>query len=588
MASWAAKNQRIRACDGLRAIALLGVISFHVWPDRVPGGYLGVNIFFVLAGFFVSRKIYYSLVRDGRFSLRGFYQKRFLRLYLPLVPLLIATNLWTYFFQPSVHSNVQQSTPSVLLFCSNIYQLLGHSSYFATHGNFQPLTHLWALALEAQFYLLFPLLFLLLSRVLRQRWRQIAAVLFGVSVLSAVLMAVRYQPGVDPTPIYYSLLCRLFAFTLGAGAALAYLPTQAAKNVLTRSKSARGLMASACLLIIVISFFFMDYQNHYVYLGGMFLYSLVTACCIILVHTQDLSVSRLLSSPYLLFLSQRSYSFYLWQYTLQVLGNSWFAFSTTPIAARHLLGFILLLVIGEVSYRLFEQRKVIFLPDHNCRRLLVAASLLLLVVMQVNLRPTIADIPPQPVPQPVEQNETDIHGKDVEKELQQLRLIAVGDSVLDMAKEQLKLHLPKCTVDAKISRQIGQGLKTLSALKDEGTSGDVILISLGTNGDFREHVLDQYYQLAGEKPLIFITTVMPDSWEQSVNDKLRHYAATHPGVYIADWYALAKNHAEWFYSDGTHPKPEGVQQLVALILQQLEEILVTSEVVPSHRSCRGY
>ena len=92
-------------------------------------------------------------------------------------------------------------------------------------------------------------------------------------------------------------------------------------------------------------------------------------------------------------------------------------------------------------------------------------------------------------------------------------------------------------------------------------------------------MLDQYYQLAGEKPLIFMTTVMPDSWEQAVNDKFRQYAATHPGVYVVDWYALAKNHPEWFYRDGTHPKPEGVRQVVNLIVQEL----VSSDLVTGNR-----
>lgn len=585
MADSTARRQRIQACDGLRAIALLGVTAFHVWPNRVPGGYFGVNIFFVLAGFFVSQKIYNSLVREKQFDLWDYYQKRFRRLYAPLIPLLLTINLWTYFVQPGVYTNVRQSTPSVLLFFNNIYQLLGNRSYFATHGNFQPFTHMWALALEAQFYLLYPLLILLLWRVFHDQWQKTGSALLGLSVLSAVLMAVRFQVGIDPTPIYYSLLCRLFAFTIGGAAAFYYLPAAPKKNLQAKvPQPIRDVMAVGCLVIIVTTFFFADYQNPFVYQGGMFFYSLVAAFCTILIYPDDLKVTRLLSIPLLQGLSRRSYSYYIWQYCLLVLGNSWYAFSTTPIAIRQLEHFCLLLVIGEISYRCFERGAISF-SNRRLRRLLATTGILLLVFMQFNVHPIVAHTPPTPTPppaptpEPVEPSEDGLT-EQVLAELKQLRPIVIGDSVLDMASATLKHYLPECIFDAKISRQIWQGVKVLETLKNEGKTGDAILISLGTNGDFRESVLDQYYELADGVPLIFLTTVMPDSWEQSVNKKFRQYAATHPGVYVADWYAVAKDHPEWFYSDGTHPRPEGVQQLVELILQQLSEIGTTEGAIP--------
>ena len=395
----------IQACDGLRAIALMGVIAFHVWPDKVPGGYFGVNVFFVIAGFFVSRKIYCSLQRDQQFSLFNYYRKRLMRLYLPLIPLLVAVNLWTYFVQPKVYANVRNSTPSVLLFYNNIYQLRGSHSYFATHGNFQPFRHMWSLSLEMQFYLLYPLLIVLLWRILGQRWRSTGSALLGFSVLSAVSMAVRYHAGVDPTPIYYSLLCRMFAFTIGGAAAFYYLSTPLAEFLQRLTDCTRNFMAIVCLVVIITAFFFMDYQNRFVYQGGMFLYSLLVALCIILLYPQDLSIARLLSSRLFRGLSSRSYSYYIWQYTLMVLGADWFAFSTTPMAVRRLLHFALLLVIGEVSYYFFEQKGITRL---NYRRLLLTAGVLLLVLMQINLRPTMAENPPELIPQPAESDQPQV------------------------------------------------------------------------------------------------------------------------------------------------------------------------------------
>ena len=582
MADSRAKRQRILACDGLRAIALLGVTAFHIWPHHVPGGYFGVNIFFVLAGFFVSQKIYNSLVRGQRFNLMDFYRSRFRRLYAPLLPLLIGVNLWTYLLQPNVYKNVRESTPSVLLFFNNVYQLLGNRSYFATHGNFQPFTHMWTLALEVQFYLLYPLLVLLLWRVFGQQWHKTSAALFGLSLLSGAVMSVRYQVGIDPTPIYYSFLCRLFAFTLGGAAAFGYLPVASNNRLLHLPRPLRNLIAGACLFIIIATFFVADYQHPFVYRGGMLLYSLVAVGCILLVYPGDLGVARLLSLRGLQALSRRSYSYYIWQYCLLVLGTSWHAFSTTLIAIRNLQHFGLLLMLGEISYRFFEQRVISF-TNRRYQRLLVSSSLLLLVFMQLNLQPMMAQTPlsplpistPTPTPPPVQEPaapDDNSLSEEVLAELQQLRLLAIGDSVLDMVADLFQHYLPQSTVDAKISRQIWQGVEVLADLQEAGKNADVILISLGTNGDFKESVLEKYNQLAGDTPLIFLTTVMPDSWEQSVNKKLRNYADIHAGVYIADWYTLAKTHPEWFYDDGTHPKPEGAQQLVELILQQLAKL----------------
>ena len=576
----AIKKHRILACDGLRAIALLGVTAFHVWPNRVPGGFFAVNIFFVLAGFFVSQKLYYNLVAYGqsKHELGQFYQKRIERLYLPLIPLLIAVNLWTYFFQPNVYRSVRQSTPSVFLFFNNIYQLLGNNSYFATHGNFQPFRHMWTLALEMQFYLLYPLLVALLWRISKKQWCKISKTLLGLSVLSAILMAVRYNTGVDPTPIYYSFTCRLFAFTLGGAAAFYYLPLSAAEPFETKMpRHIRNLLAIGCLITVITAFFTLDYQQAFVYRGGMFLYSLIISLCIILLYPEDTGVAGLLSVPGLRFLSERSYSYYIWQYPLQVLDNSWFAFSTTPIVLRRLLHFALLLIIGEISYRLFEQH-VITSPKHR-HHPLITTGLLMLVCMYFSLQPATAQ-PSTPNLPPPELNKDVVDGE-TRVDLEQLRLLAIGDSVLEMTADQLKCYLPKCTVDAKISRQIWHGIDVLEKSLNEEGSYDAVLISLGTNGDFKESILDQYYLLAEGRPIIFLTTVMPDSWEQSVNSKFRRYAATHSRVYVADWYTLAKSHREWFYEDGTHPKPEGVERLVELILGQLNKLAATPNTNPT-------
>lgn len=567
-------SQRNLACDGLRSIALIAVTIFHVWPARLPGGYFGVNIFLVLAGYFSSQKIYHDLTAaNPHFHLLSYYRRRILRLFLPLLPMLIFTNVWTYHFQPNVFKNVYKSTASVLLSFNNIYQLLSNQSYFATHGNPQPFRHMWALSLEIQFYLLFPLLILFLWKVLGNNWHKISHALFLLASLSAVAMAARYRIGADPTPVYYAFHSRAFAFALGGAFACHHLAGTPAKKLSAGApRKLRKLVAFLSFGSIVLTFFWADYQNPLVYFGGMFAFSMVIGIFITTLLTTDSQATRLLANPLLTTISRRSYSYYLWQYPLQVLIGDWFAFSTAPIAKRYFLLFLTLLIMGEISYRLFEQGAAI-LRRRSSQRLLIAVGSLVLVVININLRPLMASAPEQiPLPPPAEGLEDepeDTQGDTV----QELHIFALGDSVLGMAEDVLQYWLPNCVIDAEISRQIWQGPDILEAYLDMNANCQAIIIGLGTNGDFKENLLEQYKLLAAGRPLIFVTTVMPDNWEQSVNAKLRRFAKSQASVYIADWYKLAKEQAEWFYADGTHPKPEGVDQLVPLIIERIEAAL---------------
>ncbi len=373
------KLSHVYSVDGLRALALLGVILFHMWPSSAPGGYFGVLIFFVIAGFFVSRNFVLEQ-SDGRYpSLARYYRKRFIRLYMPLLAMVVIVNLFSAAFAKDIYAYGISDTPSVLLGFNNIYQSLSGASYFESHGVFKPFTHLWALSLELQFYFIYPLCIRFMAFIFKNNVSRISLVLWVVSVLSGLYMAFSYVPGTDPTVVYYSSLSRIFSFTIGGAFAFSNIlslekislakvgggdfngPQGQISSLANRGFYKMGptpfqsLLALIILIILIIPFFTLSYNSSIPFRGGMFLYSVLVAYFIVLVYHDDVFLTPILACAPFRFLAQRSYSYYIWQYPIMMIFASILIHSTFPNSLSNLIQLALLLLIGEISYRLLER-----------------------------------------------------------------------------------------------------------------------------------------------------------------------------------------------------------------------------------------
>ncbi|PZP01393.1 MAG: acetyltransferase, partial [Dermacoccus nishinomiyaensis] len=214
------------ALDGLRALAVLGVLVFHLWPNAARGGWLGVDLFFVLSGYLITTLLVREYVQRGGIDLRGFWLARARRLMPTLVVVLLAVLVMaTFWTLPSRRPAVSLDVLSTLAYVANWHFISGDEAYFASNGTPSPLRHAWSLAIEEQYYLLFPLLLLALTRFLTRR-RHLAFWLLALAAASALWMAHLYVPGVDPTRVYYGTDTRAFELLIGAAAGAWIGPSQ--------------------------------------------------------------------------------------------------------------------------------------------------------------------------------------------------------------------------------------------------------------------------------------------------------------------------------------------------------------------------
>ena len=671
------KLSHVYTVDGLRTLALVAVVVFHMWTTVMPGGFLGVVIFFVLAGFFTSRNMVLEQVDRSYPPLLPYYRKKFIRLYLPLLAMVVLVNLWTFIVQPNIYPNAIHATPSVLLGYNNYFQLASEMSYFEMHGNFQPYTHLWALAMEMQFYLLYPVLIRIISAVVRSNVNKIAIVLWVLAFLSAGYMWFHYTPGSDPTNVYYSTLARAYAFLIGGAFAFSnvlslekislakvsdgdfngphgYIEPLAERGFYQMGPTPfHSILALMLMLCMIVPFFTSSYQDPFIFRGGMLIYSIVVGLFIVLIYHDDSILTPFMASKPMRVIAKRSYSYFIWQYVIMVLFAAGLAHSTMPQWFSNLLQLFLLVVIGEVFYRFLEKgpakRPYYKTPElaAGITPILACATAVMFIVAVASPADKVsndADI----IAQKIEESEQRRQARDEAKaarEAQQARIQAessqtasasalathsaeassgaeaqrtdsqsasssatttsapapkveipkadehygyspeqlkklsevkvtmVGDSVLDMAQDDLYTFMPELDLDAKISRQMTQGVEILQEKSNKQELGDVIVVALGSNGNFNKQNLETLLSIAAGRPLLMVNTVTPGGIEEKVNAMLKEFSDAHDNVHLVDWYGSAKTHSEWFYNDATHPKPSGAKVYDKLIMDKILEVI---------------
>lgn len=313
------KNVRyIPALDGLRAVAVLAVIAYHLDLGWAKGGFLGVGVFFVLSGYLITDLLISEWRRSGRIDLTDFWLRRARRLLPAMLAMLAAVACLLALADRTRLSGIQGDIWSSVFYISNWWQIFHQVSYFESFGPPSPLGHLWSLAVEEQFYLVWPLVMLLALKMKRAR---LLALVLGGALLSAWAMAALYEPGSDPSRVYYGTDTRAFALFIGAALALLRPGERlAAAGPLSRSaKIALELCGTAGLLTVVVMLARTGEFEESLYPGGFLVLSGATAILIgALVHPRS-SVGGALSWKPLRWIGVRSYGLYLWHYPVIVL-----------------------------------------------------------------------------------------------------------------------------------------------------------------------------------------------------------------------------------------------------------------------------
>jgi peptidoglycan/LPS O-acetylase OafA/YrhL len=329
----AVSGRHLPALTGLRAVAVLGVMAYHLRLGWASGGYLGVDLFFVLSGFLITTLLLEEWVRSATIDLAAFWARRAKRLLPALFLVLVALALYLVINAqlggPGANGlidlpDLRGDALATLFYVFNWHAIFSHQSYFAQFSTPSPLQHMWSLAIEEQFYLVWPPLLLLLLRGSRRSWRQMGPfVTVGVGVLSAGLMALLFHPGGDPTRVYYGTDTRLF--DLMAGATLAFL---AAGRPQPNPRARRTLHVAAPVAAALLGVFWVTsgtsggLPRNFMFEGGFLACAVLAAVVVADARLLEQGrFARILSTPPLHFLGTISYGMYLWHWPIFVYLN---------------------------------------------------------------------------------------------------------------------------------------------------------------------------------------------------------------------------------------------------------------------------
>ncbi|MEJ8546195.1 acyltransferase family protein [Brevibacillus borstelensis] len=313
-----ANGRYMAGLDGLRALAVLAVISYHLQLDWTPGGLLGVGVFFVLSGYLITDILIAEWKRSGRLNLCDFLLRRARRLLPAMLVMMAGVVGWLAYTDPSRLLSMKEEILSALLYASNWWLIFHEVSYFESFGPSSPLGHFWSLAVEEQFYLLWPLLLVLGLSLIRQRGKLLGLTLAGAGA-SALAMGLLFEPGTDPSRVYYGTDTRAFGLLIGAALAMVWPSRKLSSSVSAGVRWTLDLVGGAGLLAVVSMMVKMNEYDQFLYQGGLVVLSLATAVVVAVLAHPASTLGKLMGLKPLRWIGVRSYGIYLWHYPVIVL-----------------------------------------------------------------------------------------------------------------------------------------------------------------------------------------------------------------------------------------------------------------------------
>ena len=585
------KKERITSIDILRALALF-MICFYHWFSYM-GTYIGVVIFFALSGYLVTSGL---LQKD--FSVWKFIKKRMEKIYPSLIAVVMVSSVVVFFINGGLEWKYKMSAFASIAGLNNIYQIVSKMSYFDNFGIIMPLTHIWALSFQLQMYILFPFILKGLKKIKLQN-KTIGIIFILVSVISAAWMGYKFYMGSDFSRIYYGTDTRAFAFFVAAGIACFYCDREIVKK---GEKVLIYLLGISGIILIIMFSIFIDYRNKYNYYGLMFLVSILITYTIVLLTKQEIKkwnnplVNRLLTPA--VKLGQHQYQYYLWQYPIMIFSKEFFKWLDIDFNSKFLIQLCFLFIISELCYYLFEKNEFSIMKIVNYIIFGFVSGFLIAAPIYVNedleeMKKIQSGMNPAETEKEKESSNADKTSQSgtseqkadlennqnqssekenpgQEKTPDELKkdersILFIGDSVLDMTKFDLKKIYPNSIIETKIGRQFYELPDLLAYYAKTGKMRKIVVIALGTNGTIYKKDMEKVMKTLEGHEVYLISTVMPDSWQKSVNEEIMNASLQHSNVKVIDWYSFAKNKREYFYKDGTHPKPDAAKKYVDLI-----------------------
>ena len=570
--------------DGLRAIAVLGVFvyHFHNGGGWLPGGFLGVDVFFVISGYLITSLLLSEFRKEGRVDLVRFWLRRARRL-LPAVGVLIAVVMVAgAFFDFGQISTLRAQALASMAYVTNWDLILSHQSYFEQFARPSLFRHLWSLAVEEQFYLLWPLAFAACMTRFGHK-RLVIGVIAG-AIASSLLMAILFDPG-NPNRVFYGTDTRATPLLIGVALAFFWHPERLKAKTGSLAPAALDAVGAFALAMVVITFMTVHDYDLALYHGGFLLLSVWTALLIAALAHPAASIGRVVGNPGMRWLGLRSYSFYLWHWPVLELTRPGIDVPLHgPILFALQLG--LTLALADLSYRYVEQP---FRRSTSWQRpdwlrigrvgIAVGVTAVVLVVgwsgivprgHPGQLRVASAQITPQAVSISPDKNPVKVpspvplKGKADRKA--PLPVLALGDSVMVDARSGLaRLVGGGLTLNAAVGRQPDELISLLHDYAAAGKVPDYVVLQLGNNGPVYSDDLEKLHQALRGVPHVFLVNVeVPRSWQGEVNSALSDAAGNWGQAELVDWHEVASSHGG-ITTDGIHLTEKGIDLYSRLI-----------------------
>jgi len=574
----------IPAIDGLRAVAVIAVMLYHLGVTWIPGGFLGVDLFFVISGYVITRLLLDSIQRSGGLDLRAFYKSRLRRLLPPLVFMILTTTLFIGVWAPDTIKRLLTDTPFSLLGIMNWWLVFRHQDYFEAIGRPPLLQHTWSLGVEAQFYLVWPLILLLVLRQLGRKVIPAAALLIAIGSGAALLLvslSVDASNSQGVSHVYFGTDTHSIGLFLGAALAVNWIPQNLQINIARRAQDVIDGIGIFGFLGLLACFLFIEESNATLYkiafpLAGLF------GCAIIMSIVHPASrFAPLLQGKAILWIGERSYAIYLWHWivfqvtrpSVDLAGASW---------ALYALRILIVFALADISLRWVE------LPFRNgyieswfrgmkyrtkkvrVRQKTTLATSILSVLLVTSLVSAnaiaISD-------QNLAKLKLEITNKaEVETQITNPSdgLWVAGDSVILGIRNELSNRRQVGLINAHVGRQAPELIQVLNKDKSRMVGAPVI-VNMGNNNRLQESEVLAIFEAIKDQPeIIVVNTAVPRGWKEENNSLISQVATNYQNVKIVDWNKISEGHPEYFAPDGVHLVPTGISVYVDAILSELK------------------
>ena len=569
----------IPAIDGLRAVAVIAVLLYHLGFKWIPGGFLGVDLFFVISGYVITRLLLDSIQRSGGLDLRAFYIARIRRLLPPLLFMIITTTIVVGLWAPDTMRRFLGDTPFALFGGMNWWLVFRHTDYFEAIGRPPLLQHTWSLGVEAQFYLVWPLILLLVLKYFGKNKIPGAALIIaafsGVALL-LVSLQVDAASASHVSHVYFGTDTHSIGLFLGAALAVSWIPQNLQESVSRKAQDFIDGIGIFGLLGIIAAFLFVDETDPTLYklafpLAGILGCAIITS----IVHPASRFAPILSSKPFV-WIGERSYAIYLWHWVVfqvtrpnfDLEGSEW---------ALYALRILLVFALADISLRLVELPVRTGLVDYWFKgmkyrtkrvQLRQKAGVTLLVLSVITMTATAATTAIAKGDRQLAELKEQLKQPTTTPEIKEGGLWVTGDSVILGIRFELDTRQHIGLINARVGRQAPELLEVIQHDK-ANMQGATIVLNLGNNNRLTEEQVSSIFDAIKDQPkIVVVNTAVPRGWRDENNALIAHYAAQY-GAQLVDWAAVSDGHPEYFGPDGVHLVPAGVRAYVDAITSKL-------------------